>query len=387
MATVPRSIFCAFLFIVVALIALFSVKDYSFALSPLHTISGKYCNELESIRMILPRMVNCTYSETAMETTVETAAVESPRMDYWHHSMVRLGTDLRFDINQCPLDSQMLANREFTPRHLDCPSLFIVGARKGGTSSLYQYISQHPDFKGIRLNKGPRVGETFYFCRNDYVTKPWKKYISMFPPGNAMTGDSSVCNLVHVSSPKRIYQSCGKRAKVVMLFRNPVDRLESNYLMRVRISDLKYSNISSFVKLHSYKFRWKTPAVNAEDMPKEWSKLVGLFGPASNMVFEGLYYVHLLNWICNFPAENILILNSEEFYRNSSKILDIVFQFLELKRLDSDAYNLITSVIYNQGHYAVPRLSNRDRASLLRVYRPFNKALSELLQWNISQWN
>ena len=107
------------------------------------------------------------------------------------------------------------------------------------------------------------------------------------------------------------------------------------------------------------------------------------------MVFEGVYYVHLLNWLCNFPAENIMIINSEEFYRHPSKILDYVFQFLELQKLDSETHDWITSEVYNKGDYDVPlhqRLSRTDMTNLLGVYRPFNKALLDLLQWNDCNW-
>ena len=46
------------------------------------------------------------------------------------------------------------------PKHQDCLTLFIVGARKGGTTSLYSYVAKHPDFDGILLNRGPMSGET-----------------------------------------------------------------------------------------------------------------------------------------------------------------------------------------------------------------------------------
>ena len=126
-----------------------------------------------------------------------------------------------------------------------------------------------------------------------------------------------------------------------------------------------------------------------QSTPEKWSKLVGLFGPAENMVFEGLYYIHLLNWLCNFPAENILILNSEEFYEHPSKILDIVFQFLGLTRLDSGTCESITSTVYNKGKYEVPayqRLNHTEIDSMIEIFKPFNQALLELLLWDNHKW-
>lgn len=38
-------------------------------------------------------------------------------------------------------------------------TVFVLGARKGGTTSLYSYLAQHPRFEGVRLDQGPRAGE------------------------------------------------------------------------------------------------------------------------------------------------------------------------------------------------------------------------------------
>ena len=162
-------------------------------------------------------------ADRAFQSVSPHKQVMANKMDpSYHDTKLRLGTDLNFSpLRQCPSDSYMQnATPDGSPQHSNCPTLFIVGARKGGTSSLYQYISKHPDFQGVRLDTGPKVGETFYFS-NFYTKWSWEKYISLFPSSGEMTGDSSVANLVHHLVPKRLYQACGKQAKVVMLLRDP----------------------------------------------------------------------------------------------------------------------------------------------------------------------
>jgi [heparan sulfate]-glucosamine 3-sulfotransferase 2 len=319
-------------------------------------------------------------------------AASVPKLDpsYRMETLTRLGSDLYFDVeSNCPANSMRRANHaNFTPLHLDCPTLFLIGARKGGTSSLYHYLSKHPDFEGTRLDQGPKVGETFYFSSH-YETVSWDRYLRLFPSDRVMTGDASVGNLVHCAVPKRLFESCGKQAKVVILLRNPVDRFVSNFLMRARLNVMRIQNttsISTVLKLQLDTFFHEALGrhVDVINLAKEWSKLSCLFEPAMNMVWEGVYYIHLLNWLCNFPPENILILNSEEFYRKPSVILDQVFQFLGLKRLSSETYEWITSVIYNKGKRDVPaqqRLTEMDRKKLLGAYKQFNAALLELLDW------
>ena len=327
-------------------------------------------------------------------------AMSMPQIEpgYRTQTLTRLGSDLNFDVaSQCPSNAIMTSKHtNFTPLHLNCPTLFLVGARKGGTSSLYHYISKHPDFEGTRLDQGPKVGETFYFSSH-YNIKSWEQYLGLFPSGGVMTGDASVGNLVHCKVPRRLFESCGKQAKVVMLVRNPINRFVSNFLMRAKLNLMRIQNttsISTVLKLQLDAFFHAALGrhVDVTNFVREWAKLRCLFDPAMNMVFEGVYYVHLLNWLCNFPSENILIINSEEFYKKPSLILDQVFQFLGLRRLDSDTYDWITAHVYNKGTTNVPpqqRLMKMDRKKLLGVYKQFNTALLQLLDWKElqSQWN
>ena len=212
-----------------------------------------------------------------------------------------------------------------------------------------------------------------------------------------MTGEASVGNLVHCEVPKRLFDSCGKQAKVVMLFRNPTDRFVSNFLMRAKFNIGRIQNTTSIstvlnLQLDTFFHKALKRHVDVTKFAKKWAKLRCLFDPAMNMVFEGVYYVHLLNWLCNFPPENILIINSEEFYKKPSIILDQVIQFLGLRRLDSETYDWITAYIYNKRNRNVPtqqRLTEMDRKKLVGAYKLFNVALLELLDWKElqSQWN
>ena len=345
----------------------------------------------------LQKKVQPTYSKVDYSRI----AASVPQLDpgYRTQTLTRLGSDLNFDVTSiCPSNSAMASSyyANFTPLHLDCPTLFLVGTRKGGTSSLYHYVSKHPDFEGTRLDQGPKVGETFYFS-SYYNVKSWKHYLRLFPSGGVMTGDASVGNLVQCKVPKRLLDSCGKQAKIVMLFRNPIDRFVSNFRMRAKLNVARIQNITSIstvLKLHLDRFFHEALGrhVDISNFAKEWAKLRCLFDPAINMVFEGIYYVHLLNWLCNFPPENILIINSEEFYKKPSIILDQVLQFLGLRRLDSETYDWITAHIYNKGSKDIPpqqTITTIDRKKLLGVYKPYNTALLELLDWKDvqSQWN
>lgn len=317
--------------------------------------------------------------------------------DHVRTSLTRLGNELEFDAEICPAASVVRTTWETRrPKHASCPAVFIVGARKAGTTSLYQYLSHHPDFEGIHLEEGPQAGETFYFSSR-YYKESWRHYRSRFPKDEPkLTGDASVGNLVNCEVPRRIFESCGNNTKIVMLFRDPIKRYLSNFLMRTRRRTRNFSNNTALtttikVEVEHYYSILIAGGLDLQTLPHHWTKLVCKFGPSESLLFEGLYYVHLQNWLCNYPFHaNILLLNSEEFYANTSAILAQVYQFLGLSTLPQQQRDVITSFIFNKGREAVlphHQLQPEDRKKLKSIYAPFNNALMHQLKWHNIDWS
>ena len=322
---------------------------------------------------------------------------EPYRSAFDNHTFTRIGSMLDFNYNSCPQSSLMLDSESLNakPLHDNCPRVFIIGARKAGTNLLYQYLSKHPDFEGVKLEKGPGAGETFYFSLN-YDKYPWHYYLSLFPH-DKISGDSSVGNLVNCLVPERLYKSCGRAVKVIILLRDPLERYESNFRIRVR-SNVKRMNsnskISTFLmtEIHRLYEMFLQRDINMNDLTADINALLCLYGPARNCIYEGMYYVHLHNWLCNFPAENILILNTEEFYNNSKHVFSHVLNFVGLKPFDDEILNTITQVKYNydfevEDEPDYRQLSSSDRKRLLTIYKPFNKKLNDLLKWDVNWSN
>lgn len=305
------------------------------------------------------------------------------------HTLTRRGDQLKFNPhNSCPSNSLMMSKRKRSITN-ECPKVFIVGAKKGGTTSLYQYISEHPDFSGIRLNETKWIGETFYFAQK-YGKISLKSYIKQFPKGK-MSGDASVDNLLHCKVPIRISRTCGTNVKVIVLLRNPLHRYISNFMMRIARSGYsKYSNTSSIhetVKndIGLVKKALLKRGIGFPRRISEWPRLLCLFECCRSMLYEGLYYIFVMNWLCNFPRENILFINSEEMFRKPDLILEQVLHFIGLKPLDNQSLHQITSSIYNKGVKPfLPRhhLSSDDKQMLLSYYSIFNEAVINLLGWN-----
>jgi len=123
------------------------------------------------------------------------------------------------------------------------PNLFIVGAPKAGTSSLYVYLAHIP---GIFMSQ---VKEPNYFSRKTIPdhsrVKPIRdksKYLGLFKKvkDEKIIGEASPSYLSDPEAPKLIHDIIPD-AKIITSLRDPVERTLSFYLMHARSGLVKGS--------------------------------------------------------------------------------------------------------------------------------------------------
>lgn len=138
-----------------------------------------------------------------------------------------------------------------TTREDECrPNFFLVGAAKCGTTSVAKYLDQHPE---VFVSK-PKEPNYFSFendskptCRGPVdsqqlhelllkysVTSP-TEYLALFSGAQSSraVGEASVRYLYEASTAVKIAEYA-PRAKLIVLLRDPIDRLHSHYHMNVR---------------------------------------------------------------------------------------------------------------------------------------------------------
>ena len=102
---------------------------------------------------------------------------------------------------------------------------------KSGTSSLHQYLSQHPQV----IN--PYEKELHFFNKNFEAGLDW--YLAQFPPlshkkRHFLTGEATAWYLGSYEVEKRVFQLFPK-IKLIAVLRNPVARAISHYNMHLRM--------------------------------------------------------------------------------------------------------------------------------------------------------
>jgi hypothetical protein len=213
------------------------------------------------------------------------------------------------------------------------PNLFLVGVVKGGTSSLWGYLDQHPDIFMSPLK------EPHFFTNADPAgstsVKDERAYLQLFAGARErLRGEASVSYFGDSASPPAIKQ-VSPEAKILVILRDPVERTYSHYWDSVQYGDER---------------RAFPEAVQAE--------LAGDRRPGVEpYVKRGFYTEHLDRYLETF-GENVHVLFLEEMTRDPKAELRRVFEFL---RIDADVADRLT--VERRNTFALRR---RPAARLVR---------------------
>jgi hypothetical protein len=119
------------------------------------------------------------------------------------------------------------------------PNFLIVGAAKSGTSSLHNYLNQHPEvFMPSYNSEGMKVKEPRFLIKDLVKHRlhngvwTWEEYKSLFNDviDEKAIGESTVLYLYYYKDAiKNIKEKLGNDVKIIIMLRNPADRAYSAF--------------------------------------------------------------------------------------------------------------------------------------------------------------
>lgn len=200
---------------------------------------------------------------------------------------------------------------------LKLPNLFILGAAKSGTTTLYKLLSSHPQVYF------PYVKEPQYFCNDSLYRRGVEYYSREFfndSKREDICGDATPHYLYFDKVAERIAKDLGDNdLKFIVILRNPVQRAYSLYLNMVR-EGLEDLNFSDAIDLESKRLSDKYLSVNCS---LQYS-----------YVASGLYAKQLRKYFKYFKRENFLIIFQEDLQLKPSNVLTNICDFLNIKTWD-----------------------------------------------------
>ncbi|MCZ4407828.1 sulfotransferase [Cryomorphaceae bacterium 1068] len=218
------------------------------------------------------------------------------------------------------------------------PNFFVVGVVKGGTTSLYHYLAQHPD---VYL---PPIKETNHFASSDISEKDFLKgyaqdvnldldryikggmketihiahvnedhhYNALFSKveqENAI-GEISNSYMICPNAAKAIYDF-NPEAKILVILRNPIRRAWSQFLMNLREAK---SDADNFIQ--------ELENDHAQN-PKGW-------GVNHQYLELGKYSDQLKRYFDLFGKDQVLPIFFEDYKKSPDDVLASICTFLEI---------------------------------------------------------
>ena len=238
------------------------------------------------------------------------------------------------------------------------PNFIIIGAQKSGTTSLYNYLIQHP------LISSATKKEIHYFNNRANFKKGSSWYSSHFPDVSFphITGEATPMLSAPGGVPQKI-KELYPNIKLIAILRDPVARAFSNYKMCV-LKNLENEDFETALSLENKR----------ERLAREKPRLL-------SYSLRGKYAQALKQWLKHFPKEQILVLIFEEFFANPQKSLNEVFKFLGLPE-----HTLKTYRQYHRSKLPNLKIKSNTEKKLKEFYRPYNQELETLLGRKLP-WN
>jgi Sulfotransferase domain len=211
------------------------------------------------------------------------------------------------------------------------PHFIIIGAKRGGTTSLYNYLLEHPSiaplFPGRQRIKGIR-----YFD-SEFARGP-RWYRSHFPLGAGgrhlvrpwiaapVTGEASPYYLFHPLAAQRLARELPE-VRIVVSLRDPVERAYSHYKERVR-HDAEPLSFEDALDAEPARLLGETERIVREPGYRSRAH------EDHSYLAQGRYLDMLPRWFELFPREQFRIVASEEFYDDPELVVNDVWSFLGL---------------------------------------------------------
>ena len=254
------------------------------------------------------------------------------------------------------------------PFHI-LPDIIIFGVSRSGTTSLYQYLSQHPNIEPSVV-KEPRFFDMYFdrginWYRMNFPSK-WQKFtFTNFKHKKFITGEASGAYLQNPHAPKRIH-NLNPDMKLILLLRNPVDRAFSHYIRKMK-------NGSEKLSFEEVIEKEQTRIAGEQEKMEKDEKYYSAIYHSLAYITTGLYAVRLKRWLKYFSMKQILVLENGEFLRDPEKVYNQAIEFLSLPKWNLQSYKK-----FSKQKLSID-MNPQTREKLLEYCKPFNEDLYSLI--------
>lgn len=255
------------------------------------------------------------------------------------------------------------------------PEYLIIGCKRGGTTSLFNYLVQHPGIlRMYPLSRGLKSTD-FFFKRGGHSVR-W--YQSHFPSERyrrrlekklgyrPLSGEASPYYIWDPRVAPKV-RAIAPEVKSILLLRDPVKRAWSHYQERIE-NDTEPLTFRQAIDAEDARTGGELEKMLAD--PEYYSEAHDFYSYRQ----RGVYAPQIRNWLQHFPRQQLLIIYAEDLYRSTTETFDQVCDFLGVPSVEMPT---------TRGYNSMPGSKDKppqDVVDQLRdFYRPLQAEVEELV--------
>ena len=265
------------------------------------------------------------------------------------------------------------------------PNVFILGAQKAGTSSLYSYLRQHPK----ALASVPK--EVNYFDHHIHFGKSFtwyeKHFIPIIPKTNKLIFEATPNYLYDPDTPRYI-ADYNRDAKLIITLRNPIDRAYSAWNMyRDQFEKGKERLIKKEKRpglrnpLYYDFFNRKEFPTFDEAIEIELNEIQNLNRIEPAILRRGLYAEQIKRYLEYFNSDQIQIIGFKELTQTPLEVVNKICHFLQVDEFSN--HTLDTKPRNVRGYKS--KISEEALQTLSDFYKAPNEELKKMIG-HIPEW-
>jgi hypothetical protein len=253
------------------------------------------------------------------------------------------------------------------------PDFVIIGSKRGGSTSLYNYVLEHPSIRPLFPGRIHLKGVHYYDSNYDRGLRWYRSHFPLRAGGRyvvqpgvtpAITGEASPYYLFHPLAAERLARDFPD-VRIIVALRDPVERAYSHFKERTHHGGETLS-FEAALEAEEDRLRGEAERIVAEPGYRSAEH------ENHSYLAQGRYLDMLPRWFGLFPRSQFHIMASEDLYAEPERHVNEAWKFLGLA-----PGQLRSRVRHN--YLPAPDIQPQTRQRLQELLADHNRGLEDLL--------
>lgn len=255
------------------------------------------------------------------------------------------------------------------------PDYLIIGCKRGGTTSLFNYLVRHPGvLRMYPLSRGLKSTDFFFkrgrhsirWYRSHFPSERYRRRLQRRLGYRPVSGEASPYYVWDPRVAEKV-RAVAPDVKCILLLRDPTKRAWSHYQER-RENNTEPLTFAQAIEAEDARLDGELEKMLAD--PEYYSAAHDFYSYRR----RGVYAPQIRNWLEHFPREQLLVIYAEDLYRRTAETFDEVCDFLGIPR---------ETMKTTEGYNSMPGSKEKPPQDVIEelaaFYKPLQAEVEELI--------